>query len=268
LRRLYYGASPIAEDLLLQARAVFGCQFFQLYGLTETVGAATCLPDAAHDPALGKLRACGVPYPGIEIRVVDEQGADVPSGSVGEVVIRSGVVMKGYWGRAEATAEAIRDGWFYTGDLAVFDELGILQFRSRIKELIKTGGINVTPADVEEALEEHPGVRQAIVVGVPDAQRDEIVAAMVVLPSGPTRMPVSRSIAVSRGSDSGGSISRSSTVDPVAIPSNQGRPCRSRGAWSPVAASTSRASPGDPSSHPGHETTTTSPLSNSLTNSW
>ena len=94
------------------------------------------------------------------------------------------------------------------------------------------------------------------------------IAAMVVFPSGPTRMPVSRSIAVSRGSDSGGSISRSSTVDPVAIPSNQGRPCRSRGALSPLAASTSRARAGDPSSHPGHETTTTSPLSNSLTNSW
>ena len=184
LRRLYYGASPIAEDLLTQARAVFGCQFFQLYGLTETVGAATCLPDAAHDPALGKLRACGVPYPGIEIRVVDEQGADVPAGSVGEVVIRSGVVMKGYWGRAEATAEAIRDGWFYTGDAGYLDAEGYLFIHDRVKDMIVSGSENIYPAEVENAVFGHPAVADVAVIGVPDEKWGEAVKAIVVVKPG------------------------------------------------------------------------------------
>jgi acyl-CoA synthetase (AMP-forming)/AMP-acid ligase II len=184
LRRLYYGASPIAEDLLTQARAVFGCQFFQLYGLTETVGAATCLPDAAHDPALGKLRACGLPYPGIEIRVVDEQGADVPAGSVGEVVIRSGVVMKGYWGRAEATAEAIRDGWFYTGDAGYLDAEGYLFIHDRVKDMIVSGSENIYPAEVENAVFGHPAVADVAVIGVPDEKWGEAVKAIVVVKPG------------------------------------------------------------------------------------
>lgn len=180
LRRLYYGASPIAEDLLLKAREVFGCKFFQLYGLTETVGAATCLTDAAHDPALGKLRACGKPYPGISIRVIDDKGADVPTGDVGEVAISSGVVMKGYWGRPEATAEAIRDGWFRTGDAGYLDSDGYLFIHDRVKDMIVSGGENIYPAEVENAVFGHPDVADVAVIGVPDDQWGESVKAIVV----------------------------------------------------------------------------------------
>ncbi len=153
------------------------------YGLTEGYG-NSCTSDASW-PLEVRLRGSGKPLPGTEIEIVDPKTHEpLAAGVAGEIRMR-GFVTSGYFNDPVRTAEAIdQDGWFYTGDLAVFDELGILQFRSRIKELIKTGGINVTPADVEEALEEHPDVRQAIVVGVPDAQRDEIVAAMVVLQPG------------------------------------------------------------------------------------
>jgi len=111
-----YGASPIAESLLLEAAELFGCQFTQVYGLTETTGVGTFMLPEHHDPARGKLRSCGVPYPNTDIRCVDEEGKEVAPGKVGEITIRTGELMKGYWKRAEATAEAIRDGWFYTGD--------------------------------------------------------------------------------------------------------------------------------------------------------
>jgi len=184
LRRLYYGASPIAEDLLRRARDVFGCAFFQLYGLTETVGAGACLPDHAHDPALGKLRACGVPYPGVEIRVADPSGATLPPGEVGEILIRSDVVMKGYWGRPDATAAAIRDGWFHTGDAGYFDQEGFLYIHDRLKDMIVSGGENVYPAEVENAVFGHPAVADVAVIGVPDERWGEAVKAVVVLKPG------------------------------------------------------------------------------------
>lgn len=181
LRRIYYGASPIAEDLLKRSKEVFGCAFFQLYGLTETVGAGACLPDAAHDPALGKLRACGLPYPGVEIRVAGPDGRTLPPGEVGEILIRSGVVMKGYWGRPEATAAAIRDGWFHTGDAGYFDRDGFLFIHDRLKDMIVSGGENVYPAEVENALFGHPAVADVAVIGVPDEKWGEAVKAIVVL---------------------------------------------------------------------------------------
>jgi len=184
LRRLYYGASPIAEDLLRRAREVFGCAFYQLYGLTETVGAGACLPDHAHDPALGKLRACGLPYPGVEIRVADPSGATLPPGEVGEILIRSPVVMKGYWGRPEATAAAIRGGWFHSGDAGYFDADGYLFIHDRLKDMIVSGGENVYPAEVENAVFGHPAVADVAVIGVPDEKWGEAVKAVVVLKPG------------------------------------------------------------------------------------
>ena len=180
LQRLYYGASPIAEDLLVRAKSVFRCKFYQLYGLTETVGGGTCLADEAHDPALGKLRACGKPYPGIEIRVVDDAGRDCAAGTVGEVVIRSELVMKGYWQRPEATAAAIRDGWFHTGDAGYFDADGFLFIHDRVKDMIVSGGENIYPAEVENAVFGHPAVADVAVIGVPDEKWGEAVKAVVV----------------------------------------------------------------------------------------
>ena len=153
------------------------------YGLTECYG-NSCNSDASWSSELRRI-GCGIPLPGVEMQIVDPVShAPLPNGEVGEIRLR-GNVTPGYYNDPQRTAEAIdAEGWFYTGDLGVFEEHGILQFRGRIKEMIKTGGINVTPADVEEVMEEHPAVRQVVVVGVPDPERDEIVAALVVLHDG------------------------------------------------------------------------------------
>ena len=186
VKRFSYGASPIAEDLLRKGQAVLQCPFIQLYGLTETTGAGTYLPPEAHAPERGKLRSCGLPWPGIEIRVIDTAGTPLPAGEVGEIVIRSGVVMKGYWNRAEATAEAVRDDWFYTGDAGYFDADGYLFIHDRLKDMIVSGGENIYPAEVENAVFGHPAVADVAVIGVPDEKWGEAVKAVVVLKPGAT----------------------------------------------------------------------------------
>ena len=119
--------------------------------------------------------------PNTELQIIDPETREVlPQGAVGEIRLR-GFVTPGYYNDPERTAEAIdSEGWFYTGDLGVFEDDQTFRFAGRFKEMIKTGGINVTPADVEDVLQSHPAVQQAIVVGVPDPERDEIVAAMIV----------------------------------------------------------------------------------------
>ena len=184
LKGVFYGASPIAESLLVQAQTVMGARFTQLYGLTETLGAGTYLPPEAHDPAKGLLRSCGVPWPGLEVRCVDGDGQPVKPGEVGEIVIRSRVVMKGYWNRAEATVEAVRDGWFHTGDAGYFNEDGYLFIHDRVKDMIVSGGENVYPAEVENAIFGHPKVADVAVIGVPDEKWGEAVKAIVVAKPG------------------------------------------------------------------------------------
>ena len=154
------------------------------YGLSECYG-NSANSDAAWPPAVRRLGS-GKPLPGVEIEIVDPVARQpVQQGEEGEIRIR-GYVTPGYYGDAVRTGETIdAEGWFYTGDIGRYEtEHGILQFRGRFKEMIKTGGINVTPADVELLLEDHPAVRQAAVVGIPDPKRDEAVAAMVVLHPG------------------------------------------------------------------------------------
>lgn len=180
LKQVFYGASPIAEDLLREAVDIMGARFTQLYGLTETVGAGTFLPPEAHDPAWGKLRSCGVPWPGAVVRCVDTDGQDVPTGEVGEIVIGADFVMKGYWNRPEATQDAIRDGVFHTGDAGYFDEDGFLFIYDRVKDMIVSGGENVYPAEVENAIFGHPGVADVAVIGVPDEKWGEAVKAIIV----------------------------------------------------------------------------------------
>ncbi|HEX7776207.1 MAG TPA: long-chain-fatty-acid--CoA ligase [Parvibaculum sp.] len=184
VRRILYGASPIAEDVLKQAGATFGCQFTQIYGLTETTGGGTHLPPEAHDPAKGKLRSCGIPNPMTQVRVVDEKGNDVPQGAVGEIVIKGGSVMKGYWNKPQATTDAIRDGWFHSGDAGYFDADGYLYIHDRVKDMIVSGGENVYPAEVENALFSHPAIADVAVIGVPDERWGEAVKACVVLKPG------------------------------------------------------------------------------------
>ena len=182
LEKVYYGASPISEAVLRAAQARFGASFTQLYGLTETVGAGTYLPPEAHEG--GRLRSCGLPSPGVEVRVTVESRLAEPL-EVGEIEMRSAAVMKGYWNRPEATAQAIdAEGWFRSGDAGYFDAGGFLYIHDRVKDMIVTGGENVYPAEVENALFSHPTVADAAVIGVPDERWGEAVKAVVVLRAG------------------------------------------------------------------------------------
>ena len=184
MRSLTYGASPISDDLLKHASTRFGCELVQLYGMTETCGAGTFLPYADHDPARGKLRSCGVAWPSLGLKIVAADGMEIPRGAVGEVAIRSPVVMKGYWNKPDATAAAIPDGWMRTGDAAYMDEDRYVFIYDRVKDMIVTGGENVYPAEVENALFGHPAVGDAAVIGVPDDNWGEAVKAIVVLKPG------------------------------------------------------------------------------------
>ena len=181
LRQIVYGASPISEDTLLRAVEVMGCEFWQVYGLTETSGIGTTLAPECHDPSSGKLRSCGKKYSGVDIKIVDQKGAEVSPGEVGEITIKSSVVMKGYWNRDEANKESIIDGWFYSGDAGYFDEDGFLFIYDRVKDMIISGGENIYPAEVENALMHHPDVIDAAAVGVPDDKWGETVKGFVVL---------------------------------------------------------------------------------------
>ena len=182
LKKLFYGASPINEELLKSAQKLFACEFFGLYGLTETTGGGTCLLPEGH--AAGKLRSCGTAYPGVELKIVDGQGQALPVGEVGEIVLRHGIVMKGYWKRPDASADAIRDGWLQTGDAGYLDAEGYLYIHDRMKDMVVSGGENVYPAEVENALFGHPAIADVAVIGVPDERWGEAVKAVVVLKPG------------------------------------------------------------------------------------
>jgi len=186
LKAILYGASPIPEELLKASIATFGCQFIQAYGLTETTGAVVLLAAREHVAGSLRLRACGLPTFGTELKIVDEAGNELAPGHVGEIVIKGPAVMKGYWNRPEATAAAIRDGWFYSGDAGYLDRDGFLYIHDRVKDMIVSGGENIYPAEVESVLFGHPAVADVAVIGVPDEQWGESVKAIVVRKPGAT----------------------------------------------------------------------------------
>ena len=179
---LLYGASPIPLDVLKRAMAAFrNARFVQCYGATETTGTVVVLPPEDHDPdGNARMLSCGRPYPGNEVRIVDAAMRDVPQGAVGEIAIRSVSVMAGYHNKPDATAKAIRDGWYLTGDAGYLDADGYLYIHDRVKDMIVSGAENVYPAEVENALHEHPGVADCAVIGVPHAKWGEAVKAIVV----------------------------------------------------------------------------------------
>jgi long-chain acyl-CoA synthetase len=184
LRALVYGASPITDKVLVQGMETMGCEFIQVYGLTETTGAITQLDGTDHDPANRPdlLRSCGKPYPWVEVRIVDAStGDDVPLGQVGELWTRSHQNMAGYWDNDAATTEAVTpDGWFKTGDAGFTDADGYLYLHDRVNDMIVSGGENVYPAEVENVLAKHPAVADVAVIGVPDERWGEAVKAIVV----------------------------------------------------------------------------------------
>ena len=189
LRNVLYGASAIAPERLKAALEAFGPVFTQFFGQTEAPMALTTLSREAHVVADAQreraiLTCAGLPTYPTEIRLLDDEGREVPRGEPGEIVARAPNMMSGYLDNPEATAAAIRDGWLYTGDVARFDEQGFLTIVDRKKDVIISGGFNVYPREVEDALFEHPAVKQAAVVGAPHDKWGEEVRAVVVLHPG------------------------------------------------------------------------------------
>lgn len=189
IRSVIYGASPISDEVLTTAQDIFGCDFVQVYGLTETTGAATSLPPEDHLKGGKLLRSCGKANPGVEIQIVDDNDKPLPSGEVGEICLKGAHIMKGYWNKAEATKEAVVDGWFHTGDAGFFDEDGYLYIHDRVKDMIVSGGENIYPAEVENGLFSHPAIADVAVIGVPDEKWGEAVKAIVVLKPGEEASP-------------------------------------------------------------------------------
>jgi long-chain acyl-CoA synthetase len=195
LRSIAYGASPITTPVLKAALRTFRCPLFGVYGLTESTGGVVQLDPEDHDPDGPRehlLRAAGKPLPWVEVRVVDKDtGLDRKHGEVGEVWLRAPNVMAGYFERPDETASALTpDGWLRTGDGGYVDGEGFLFLTDRIKDMIVSGGENVYPAEVEEALAQHPAVAEVAVIGVPDERWGETVKALIVVrPGAPEPAP-------------------------------------------------------------------------------
>jgi acyl-CoA synthetase (AMP-forming)/AMP-acid ligase II len=190
LRLIAYGASPIAEATLRRAMAVFGCDFVQAYGMTETSAVLTYLLPGDHRRALtekpGLLLSAGRPVVGVDLRIVDEDDAPVPCGTIGEIVARGPQLMQGYWNNPEESRAALRGGFMHTGDAGVMDEEGFVYIQDRVKDMIVSGGENIYPRMIEEVLFTHPAIADAAAIGVPHDTWGETVKAVVVLRAGAT----------------------------------------------------------------------------------
>ena len=182
MTELYYGASPIPLDVLRRSMQAFpNAGFIQCYGATETCGTVVYLPPYDHDAAgNSRMRGCGKPFPGNEVKIIDGDGVTLPPGEVGEICIRSVSVMSGYHNKPEATAKSVVDGWYLSGDAGYLDADGYLFIHDRVKDMIVSGAENIYPAEVENALHEHPAVADCAVIGVPDDKWGEAVKAIVV----------------------------------------------------------------------------------------
>jgi long-chain acyl-CoA synthetase len=176
------GGAAMPVEVMRGFEQKFGCTVLEGYGLSETSPMASFNhPDRERKPG-----SIGTPVAGVEMKVVNDDGDELSQGEPGEIVIRGHNVMKGYWKRPDATSEAIRDGWFHSGDIGRVDEDGYFFIVDRKKELIIRGGYNVYPREIEEVLYEHPDVREAAVIGIAHAELGEEVGAAVVLKPGAT----------------------------------------------------------------------------------
>lgn len=191
LRTAFYGGSPMYLSDLVKTIEIFGPRLYQLYGQGESPMTITGLSKLEHEGDLGPahqniLSSCGTARTGVEVRVVDSSGRDVPLGELGEVITRSDTVMSGYWNNEKATQSALRDGWLWTGDIGTLDERGYLTLRDRSKDMIIRGGSNIYPREIEEVLLKHPAVVEVSVVGRPHSDVGEEPVAFVVTQPGQT----------------------------------------------------------------------------------
>lgn len=180
LRIAFTGAASLPIEIFNKWRDTFGFEIVEGYGLSETSPMATVNPP----DGIKKSGSIGYQIPSVETRIFNESGRELPTGEIGEIVIKGPNVMAGYWNNPEATAQAIRDGWFYTGDLAYKDEDGYIFIVDRKKDMINRGGLKVYPREVEEVLYRHPAVMETAVIGIPDALSGEAVKAFIVLREG------------------------------------------------------------------------------------
>ena len=181
LRTVVYGGGPMYVDSLKKAMAAFGPIFVQLYGQGEAPMTITGLRRADHvDTDDATLGSVGYARSGVDVAVVDADGAPAAVDEIGEIVCRGDVVMSGYWRNPDATAATLRKGWLRTGDMGSFDERGYLTLRDRSKDVVISGGSNIYPREVEEVLITHPAVTEACVVGAPDEEWGEVVVAFIV----------------------------------------------------------------------------------------
>jgi acyl-CoA synthetase (AMP-forming)/AMP-acid ligase II len=187
LKWIVYGGSPMYVSDLKRALERIGPVFVQLYGQGETPMTGTYLrvqEHAAENQGSNLLASCGRPRSGIEVKILGQDDEELSRGDVGEICVRGPTVMKGYWNRAEATAEAVRNGWLHTGDVGYMDGHGYVYILDRNKDMIITGGSNVYPREVEEVMLQHPAVAEVCVIGVPHELWGEEIRAAVVLRPG------------------------------------------------------------------------------------
>jgi len=180
LRVCVSGGASLPVEILRGFEEKFGCIILEGYGLSETSPVASF----NHPDRVRKPGSIGTPIEGVQMRLVDDEGRTVPDGEIGEIAIRGHNVMKGYWGNPKASAEAISDGWFRTGDMARVDDDGYYYIVDRKKDLIIRGGYNVYPREIEEVLHEHPAVAEVAVIGIPHAELGEEIGAAVTLKPG------------------------------------------------------------------------------------
>ncbi len=191
LKQVIYGSASMPVARLKEAIQVFGPIFSQIYGLTEVVSEATCLWINEHvldgpPEVVRRLGSCGRETINCQVRVVRPDGTDVARDceEVGEIIIKGDILLTSYWNMPEVTADSIRDGWFYSGDLATMDSEGYIYIVDRKKDMIISGAINIYPREIEEVLYKHPAIFEATVIGIPDEEWGEKVTALIVLKEG------------------------------------------------------------------------------------
>ncbi|WP_445373689.1 long-chain-fatty-acid--CoA ligase [Photorhabdus tasmaniensis] len=183
LRRVVYGGSPISESLLSKCIEELGCEFSQIFGLTETGNTAVCLDPQSHLDRKN-LKAAGRPYPCVNLKVINSDGVTLENNKIGEVCIHTPAHMESYWKLSKETADTLQDGWVHTGDAGYIDERGYLFIVDRIKDVIIVAGENIYPCEVENEIDKNGSVKECAVIGVPDTDWGESVVAFVVLEQG------------------------------------------------------------------------------------